>query len=65
MQQFIFEVWHSELTATEELQWSNPFFLPSSNDSWEGGEVNKYVMRKSCRRIAYLLCKNSSSEIIN
>ena len=33
---------------------------------WEEGEVNKYVMRRSCGRMASLLLhKNSSSEIIN
>ena len=33
---------------------------------WKEGEVNKYVMRKSCGRMAYLLLhKNPSSEIIN
>lgn len=57
----------AQWTDSAELQSLNPSFLPSSKDRWgrRRGGVDKYVMRRSWGRMARLLRRNSSSEIIN
>lgn len=53
--------------SREELQRPNPSFLPSSKDRWgrRCRGVDEYSMRQCCGGMAHLLCRHSSSEIIN